>query len=77
MIRILKLWVLMGNTRKTFWSYYQDLSHGRVMFYWKAFGVLTIGKLIMNVHPFVVLLMLTLKIMSSFHIVGLEASTLL
>ncbi len=60
-----------------FWSRYQKLSHERVMFFWKAFGLLAIGELIMNAHPFILLLMLTLKIMSSFHTMGLEAYALL
>ncbi len=76
-IRILELWVLMWNTKRTFWSYYQDLSHDNVLFCWKAFGLLVIGKLIMNAHPFVLLLMLTLKIMSSLDTVGLERYALL
>jgi hypothetical protein len=54
-IHILELGVLMWNTRRAFWSYYQDLSHVKVLFYWKAFGFLAIRKLIMNVHPFLLL----------------------
>jgi hypothetical protein len=60
-----------------FWSRYQELSHERVMFFWKAFDLLAIGELIMNAHPFILLLMLTLKMMSSFHTMGLEAYALL
>jgi hypothetical protein len=41
------------------------------------FYLLVIGKLIMNVHPFILLLMLTLKILSSLHTMGLEACTFL
>jgi hypothetical protein len=67
-ICILELWVLMWIIGRTFWNCYQDLSHGRVLFCWKAFGFLTIRKLFMNMHPFIPLLMLTLKILSSFHI---------
>jgi hypothetical protein len=51
-IRILELWVLMWNIGRTFWNYYQDLSHSRVLFHWKAFGLLTIKELIMNAHLF-------------------------
>jgi hypothetical protein len=40
------------DTGRTFWNYYQDLSHGKVLFCWKAFGLLAIGELIMNAHPF-------------------------
>jgi len=36
-------------------------SHGRVLFCWKAFGLLAIGELIMSVHPFLLLWMLTLR----------------
>jgi hypothetical protein len=43
-----------------------------VEFCWKAFGLLTIGGLIMNAHPFLSLLMLTLEILSSLYIMGLE-----
>jgi hypothetical protein len=67
MIHILELWVLMWNIGRAFWSCYQDLSHGKVLFCWKAFGLLAIGELIMSVHPFLPLLMLTLKILSSLH----------
>jgi hypothetical protein len=77
MIHILEWWVLMWNNGRPFWNYYQDLSHNIVLFYWKAFGLLAIGELIMNVHPFIPLLMLTLKILSSLHTVGLEACNLL
>jgi hypothetical protein len=76
-ICILELWVLVWNTKTPFWSCYQELSHGIVLFFWKAFGLLAIGELIMSAHPFVPLLMLTLKIMSSLHIMGLEAYALL
>jgi hypothetical protein len=62
----------MWNTRKAFWNYHQDLSHGRVLFCRKAFGLRPIGELIMSVHPFLPLLTLTLKIVSSLHIVALE-----
>ncbi len=49
----------------------------RVILCWKAFCNLAIGELIMSTHPFVPLLMLTLKIMSSLHTVGLKTCTLL
>ncbi len=76
-IYILELWVLRWNIGRTFWSCYQDLSHNKVLFCWKVFSLLTIKKLIMSAHPFVPLLMLTLKILSSLHTLGLEACTLL
>jgi hypothetical protein len=59
------------------WSCYQDLSHGRVLFCWKTFGLLVIEELIMSVHPFLPLLMLTLKILSSFHTMALKSCALL
>jgi hypothetical protein len=43
----------------------------------RLLGLLAIGELIMSAYPFVLLLMLTLKILSSLHIVGLEACALL
>ncbi len=72
LIHILELWVLMWNIGRTFWSCYQDLSHSRILFSWKAFGILGIGELIMITHPFLPLLMLTLKILPSLHTMGLE-----
>jgi hypothetical protein len=75
-IFILELWVLMWNTGRPFWSCYQELSHGKVLFSWKIFGLLAIRELIMNAHPYILLLTLTLKIMSSLHTMGLEAYTL-
>jgi hypothetical protein len=76
-ICILKLWVRMWNTRRAFWSYYQNLSHGGVLFCWNVFGLLTIRGLIMSMHPFLPLLMLTLKILSSLHTMGLKTCPLL
>jgi hypothetical protein len=72
MIHILELWVFKWNIKRTFWSCYQDLSHGKILFYCKAFGLLAIKELIMITHPFLPLLMLTLKILSSFHTTGLD-----
>ncbi len=70
-ICMLALKVLMWNIARACWSCYQGLSHDKVMLCWKAFGLLAIGRLIMNVHPFVSLLMWTLKILSSFHTMDL------
>jgi hypothetical protein len=60
-----------------FGSCYQELSHSRVLFSCKVFGLLAIGELIMSAHPFAPLLMLTLKIMLSLHTMGLGAYAIL
>jgi len=58
-ICMLKLRVFMWNTLRAFWNCYQDLPHNKVMFYWKLFGLLAIEELIINMHPFVLLLILS------------------
>jgi hypothetical protein len=85
-IEFWKLWMLKDDSYSRvmgpYVKYWENIAIIKtypmiILFCWKAFGLLAIGELIMSTHPFILLLMLTLKILSSLHTMGLETCAFL